>query len=475
MFKKIGKFIVVAVVCGFLFVGKDCYAAENYKIWNNDATSNVANNKTWTISFNKNIDINSAKNSIKVYEQDNNQSVAVNVVSSKSDVVQVSPENPYTSGEKYVLVIDNNLKSTDGKQLNEGVKYNFTVNGQNGSNGEISIQNYTQYYNAVKDALSNYKDTLVLNITNYDRSTYNLGVIDKILKDNPNLRDWYSSAGSNVESSSSTKMTINFKYDDTKQNLIAKENAIQQKVDQVVNSVTTPQMKDYEKELALHDYVVNNTEYDQRAVTGNMPNDSYTAYGVLVNKTAVCQGYADAMDRLLAAADIECKMVIGQGNDGDGWISHAWNIVKIQGQYYQVDSTWDDPVTNDGSKLLSHSYFNITDSQIAKNHEWDKSDYPECNSTDYSFSKLGVTEKDKYGNDIKVVDNYNDFYNALKNYVISQRQSFSIKILNYNSTNYNVPKNLKQIVTKYNIYGDYNLTYYSDEISGAEVFTIVKS
>ncbi len=475
MFKKISKFIVIAAACGLLFVGKNCYAAENYKIWNSDATSNVANNKTWTISFNKNIDINSARNSIKVYEQDNNQSVAVNVVSSKSDVVQVSPESPYTSGEKYILVIDNNLKSADGKQLNEGVKYNFTVGGQNSSNGEISIENYNQYYNAVKDALSNYKDTLVLNITNYDRSTYNLGVIDKVLQDNPNLRDWYSSAGSNVESSSSTKMTINFKYDDTKQNLIAKENTIQQKVDQVVNSVTTPQMKDYEKELALHDYVVNNTEYDQRAGSADMPDDSYTAYGVLVNKTAVCQGYADAMDRLLTAAGIECKMVIGQGNDGDGWISHAWNIVKIQGQYYQMDSTWDDPVTNDGSKLLSHSYFNRTDSQIAKNHEWDKSDYPECNSTDYSFSKLGITEKDKYGNDIKVVDNYNDFYNALKNYVISQRQSFSIKILNYNSTNYNVPKTLKQIVTKYNIYGDYNLTYYSDEISGAEVFTIVKS
>lgn len=86
-----------------------------------------------------------------------------------------------------------------------------------------------------------------------------------------------------------------------------------------------------------------------------------------------------------------------------------------------------------------------------------------------------MTEKDRYGNDINVVDNYNDFYNALKNYITSQRKSFSIKILNYNSTNYNIPKTLKQIVTKYSIYGDYNLTYYSDEISGAEVFTIVKS
>jgi len=475
VFKKIRKFIAIAVVCGVLLLGKNCYAAENYKIWNNDATSNVDNNKIWTISFNKDVDINSAKSSIKVYEQDNNQSVAVNVVGSKSDVVQVSPENPYTSGEKYVLVVGNNLKSTDGKQLNQGVKYNFTVNEQSNSNGEILIENYTQYYNAVKDVLSNYKDTLVLNISNYDRNTYNLGVIDKILKDNPNLRDWYSSAGSNVEGSNPTKMTINFKYDDTKENLIKKENEIQQKVTQIVSNVTNSQMKDYQKELALHDYVVNNTEYDQRADTGNMPDDSYTAYGVLVNKTAVCQGYADAMDRLLTAVGIECKMVIGQANDGDEWISHAWNIVKIQGQYYQLDSTWDDPVTNDGSDILSHSFFNITDSQISKNHQWDKSDYPECNSTDYSFDKLNVTEKDSYGNNIEVVDNYSDFYNVLKSYLISKQKSFSIKILNFNSTQYNVAKTLKQIVTKYSIYGDYSLTYYSDEISGAEVFTIIKS
>lgn len=376
MFKKLYKILLVFSVMLILFAGNRCYAAENYEIWDNSSLFSVDKGKTWTVNFNKNVDINSAENSIKVYEQDNNQLVQINVAGLQPNSIRISPKSPYVPGKNYVLVIEDTLKSTEGKQLGQGVKYNFTVDEDTSQDG-ISIQNYTQYYDALKEALSNYRSKLVLNIVNYDKNTYDLKVIDDVLNDNPNLRDWYLSAEANLEGSSSVKMSIDFKYSDTKQNLMKKESELQNKVSEIVDKVTDPGMKDYEKELALHDYVVNNADYDQSV---DIPDDSYTAYGILMKGTGVCQGYADAMNRLLTAAGIECKMVIGKANDGNGWIDHAWNIVKIQGKYYQLDSTWDDPVMNDGSHLLSHAYFNITDAQIARNHIWNRTEYPQCNS-----------------------------------------------------------------------------------------------
>ncbi|MFL0196796.1 transglutaminase domain-containing protein [Clostridium sp. WILCCON 0269] len=474
MFKKICKFMITGMVVILLFSGESCYAAGEYRIWNNSSISAVSSNKIWTITFNRDVDLDSAKNSIKIYEQDTSTPLEVNIINTSSNTVQVSPVSSYVEGKDYVLVVDSSLKSIDGKELTQGVKYNFTVE-KNSSQSPADIESYSQYYDAIKSALDNYEDTLILNIGSYDKDTYSLDVINKILIDYPDLRARYLSAASNIEYTSPVKVTINFKYIDTKENLIKKEEAVQEKVDKIISTLITSDMKDYEKELALHDYVVNNTKYDERAYTGNMPEDSYTAYGVLMNGVGVCQGYADAMDRLLIAAGVECRMVIGDANDGNEWIGHAWNIVKIQGEYYQLDSTWDDPVTSDGSDTLSHSYFNITDDQIAKDHRWDRDDYPECTSTKYSFDNLNVTEKDVYGNDIKVADNYNDFYSAVEEALSQGEKSVSVKILNYDSSKYNISQILNTICRKYNISDEITVTTYPDEISGAKYVTIVES
>ena len=76
------------------------------------------------------------------------------------------------------------------------------------------------------------------------------------------------------------------------------------------------------------------------------------------------------MYRLLNQAGIKCIYVAGP--------THAWNIVKIAGKYYQVDATWDDPVSSDGKNILSHKYFNKSDAFFKKDHVWDTSAYPKC-------------------------------------------------------------------------------------------------
>ena len=159
--------------------------------------------------------------------------------------------------------------------------------------------------------------------------------------------------------------------------------AVEKKAKEILGSIITPTMKDYEKEKAIHDYVVNNSRYDIENYNANtIPSESYSDYGVLIKGVAVCDGYAKAMFRLLNDAGVKTLYVIGTA-DGGG---HAWNIVQLGGQYYQLDTTWDDPVSSSGN-ILSYKYYNVTDSVMAKDHGWDRSKYPACTATTYSYGK----------------------------------------------------------------------------------------
>lgn len=96
---------------------------------------------------------------------------------------------------------------------------------------------------------------------------------------------------------------------------------------------------DLQKAIVLHDWLTVNCEYDQENLLANtLPEESFRAYGVFVNRIAVCQGYALAYKYLLNQVGIDCYMVTSDE------IDHAWNLIKLDGQYYQVDVTWDDPV-----------------------------------------------------------------------------------------------------------------------------------
>ncbi|WP_039655990.1 transglutaminase domain-containing protein [Clostridium tyrobutyricum] len=389
MLKKIRHINLIFFTALFIFIGQTVYAEGNSSLWNNGAISKVSDDKVWTITFNRPVDINDASNYIKVYETEDDKNVDINISEKDKNTIIVSAKDQYKNGQNYVLDVSDDLKDIYGNKLNKSVKYNFSIDNDNC----ININSYNDYYNILKNALEDYRSQLVLNIQDYDSKSYDLNVINNIMNDYPELRLGYESATGTIEYSNPVKMTINFKYSDTKQNLIQKNNVLNKKVQDIVNGVTNSSMKDYQKELALHDYVVNNAKYDQRDENGGIPDDSYNAYGILIDGVGVCQGYADAMYRLLKAAGIENIMVIGQANNGSGLIGHAWNIVKIQGKYYNLDSTWDDPVTDNGTNVLSHLYFNITDKQLSVDHKWNESNYPSCNSTDYSYSKIASLQK----------------------------------------------------------------------------------
>ncbi len=136
---------------------------------------------------------------------------------------------------------------------------------------------------------------------------------------------------------------------------------------------------DYDKELWIHDYIAGTTVYDEQSA------NRYTAYGALVDGKAVCEGYARAFQLMLRELGIESCTVTGS-SDGKT-VDHMWNAVKLEGQWYQVDLTWDD--FGDSEPDISYSYFNITQEQMSKDHKLigagDFVDIPECTAVDWWY------------------------------------------------------------------------------------------
>ncbi|GMK42375.1 hypothetical protein PCCS19_54340 [Paenibacillus sp. CCS19] len=164
------------------------------------------------------------------------------------------------------------------------------------------------------------------------------------------------------------------------QRIIIKDSRTKKIYDEAVrinNEILKPDMTEVDKELAIHDYIVLHTAYDyDNYLKDTIPDDSYSAYGVLFKGTAVCQGYAYAAHLMLELAGIDSIIVTGTANGG----GHAWNKVNIDGDYYNLDVTWDDPVPDEEGRLV-YAYFNVTDEQLAKDHEWEMDSFPYAAAT----------------------------------------------------------------------------------------------
>lgn len=139
-------------------------------------------------------------------------------------------------------------------------------------------------------------------------------------------------------------------------------------------SWTSATMTDLQNAKALHDYLVRNTVYDYKNYANNtIPPESYNAYGPLVLRTGVCQGYSEAYAALLERVGIESTITSSDA------MNHAWNIVTIGGRNYHVDVTWDDPVSFstglDGGFYddVRDDYFMISDAAMLsrKHYGWD--------------------------------------------------------------------------------------------------------
>lgn len=123
----------------------------------------------------------------------------------------------------------------------------------------------------------------------------------------------------------------------------------------------------YEKMKYIHNWIIDNVKYD----TKNNKNTS-NIYGCLVDKTAICEGYARTFKYLMDELDIPCVLVSGVAVDDDGKSErHAWNYVYIKNNWYAIDTTWDDPIIIGNGKAndsIKYKYFLRGSDTMEKDH-----------------------------------------------------------------------------------------------------------
>ena len=117
------------------------------------------------------------------------------------------------------------------------------------------------------------------------------------------------------------------------------------------------ELSDIDAVLAVHDYLIWNTTYDETTAASGSGGPSHYAEGALLNGLAVCSGYASTFQLFMMLAEVPCEYV---WND-----VHAWNLVQIEGEWYHIDVTWDDPVKSH-PELLLYTHFLMTDEEISR-------------------------------------------------------------------------------------------------------------
>ncbi|KZL89742.1 transglutaminase domain-containing protein [Clostridium magnum] len=190
--------------------------------------------------------------------------------------------------------------------------------------------------------------------------------------------------------SNNVMINFNIEYVESKE----QADAVDKKIREILAGLITVDMNEFQKEKAIHDYIVKNVAYDET-------KDKYSDYDGLFNGKTVCQGYALLNYKMLTMAGIKTRIVIGIA----GGAPHGWNMVNIKDNWYHVDCTWDDPIP-DIQGRVNNGYFNVTDDAIEKDHSWDKTKYEACTSL-FKYESLKEVLFEPTGQ-YKVVKNIKD-------------------------------------------------------------------
>lgn len=229
---------------------------------------------------------------------------------------------------------------------------------------EPALRSVSEMTQKLTGAMNNRRETITFT---YEGKTDKLktGIqtaLDQAMGSDPYLYYIVDSYGFNYRGSSrSANVTVQMKYRETLQQTAY----VNKQVAAVLKEIIKPGMNNHEKIKAIHDWVVLYLKYDNSYTR-------YTAYEALQNHSAVCQGYSLLTYKLLKGAGIPNKIVEGTAKpEGGARVSHAWNLVQLDGKWYHLDTTWDDPVP-DRAGEVSYNYYMRTDAQMRHDHTWTK-------------------------------------------------------------------------------------------------------
>lgn len=279
----------------------------------------------------------------------------------ENEIEESDTEGPSVTGISDNALDESEPQETATEEELEGV-YQFG----GAPSGESAVSTYSASAQDDEAMEYLYREMLVRN-TRIDVSAYDIpydssGIaivrswVSGVLNEHPDL--YFVERGYSYWNNGTIITAIAFTYSDTYDNELFRQNVT------AALSRVDSQMSDLEKAVVLHEYLTVNCEYDyENYLNGTIPSESYSAYGTLAKHTAVCQGYALAYKYLLNQVGIDCYMVTSDS------MNHAWNLIVLDGQYYQVDVTWDDPVWDKIGRSV-HTYMFRSDAAFAKHQDW---------------------------------------------------------------------------------------------------------
>ncbi len=235
-------------------------------------------------------------------------------------------------------------------------------------------------YNALKEAALECKKKVTVK-ANIGQEDFNM-IAELLILHDPITFNVRNITADNVTRKSAS-FTIQYSYSkDSYQKMTA---AYEKQVDKILAKLTDDMSK-YKKIRVIHDEIINRAVYD----LDSSSNDNI--YGTLVKKKAKCDGYAKTFSYICAKAGIRTTTVIGFTDREMTGDMHMWNKVYFNKKWYNVDLTWDDPVSNmaDNTK---HDYFMISDDEIGRTHIEDNLSFKVPEATDSTIGYYEVNKK----------------------------------------------------------------------------------
>ena len=247
---------------------------------------------------------------------------------------------------------------------------------------EINYPSAVQSVESLADAMYYHFSQFKTDFTiQFDGNTQNLSTILEEASALASKRDPFIEGHLSMREITYTYTRSSAKIDVKQQYLSTAEQvaSVDATVDEILARNNANSLSDFDKIKFVNDYIVQNTVYSTD--TTNSPHSAYT---VLAEGKAVCQGYALLAQKMLTKLGIESLYVVGEA----GGVGHAWNLVKLNGQWYHIDTTWNDPTPDRGPNNVRYAYFLMSDRQLAKDHTWERANYPQAVDEQYVYMHI---------------------------------------------------------------------------------------
>jgi len=279
---------------------------------------------------------------ICVYIYKDNISTFINDTVIYSGSSKALTYNEYYLNNDYMYVQNINANSVTNRQELLNMLYTIINSGDESFTFKC---NYENCINDIKDIISN--NEIITSINNY-------------------VHPYNSFLSINIDVSESGNITLTPSRIYSENEIIEINNYI----DNFIISNINNEMTDYDKIKVFHDYVINNTIYDDSG-----SKEYFTAYKLITTGKSICGGYSDIMSIYLNKLGFKNYKITSS--------NHVWNLVYINDSWLHLDATWDDPVASDGNQYLLYNFFLISTEELLKldtvEHTFNKNIYLEAN------------------------------------------------------------------------------------------------